>query len=236
MSKSYIVKIYRLFITNNYDYYSFQKIQGKHAKSNFRQFMKIKFLVALICLIFAQDIFAKNKNKMEKFMDKKILIVYYSRTGNTKGIAEIIKTKIGGDLFEVDTVEKYPDNYHEATEVADKQIKAGIKPAIKANVDVSNYDIIFIGTPAWWGKMAPALNTFIDRNNFEGKKIVPFVTHGGGGIYAIDKDMANLTKAETLKPFSIYGLCEEWVTGPKKCEYPDNVKKDIENWLSKLEL
>lgn len=100
--------------------------------------MRIKiFLIALACLVFIQDIFAKNKNKMEKFMDKKILIVYYSRTGNTKGIAEIIKTKVGGDLFEVDTVEKYPDNYHETTEVADKQIKAGIRPAIKANVDVS---------------------------------------------------------------------------------------------------
>ena len=75
--------------------------------------MKIKILlITLICLIFMQNIFANSNNKMEKFMDKKILVVYYSRTGNTRGLAEIIKAKVGGDLFEVDTVEKYPDNYH----------------------------------------------------------------------------------------------------------------------------
>ncbi len=169
-------------------------------------------------------------------MDKKILIAYYSRTGNTRGLAEIIKAKVGGDLFEVDTVGKYPDNYHDTTEVADKEIKAGIKPAIKANRDVSNYDIIFIGTPAWWGKMAPALNTFIDKNNFEGKIVVPFITHGGGGAYTIDKDMANLTKAKTLKSFAIYGPCEEWVTGPKKCEYSEEAKKNVEAWLEGLKL
>lgn len=199
--------------------------------------MKLRnFLLILVCLISIQSIFAKNKNKMEKFMGKKILIVYYSRTGNTKGIAEIIKAKVGGDLFQVDTVEEYPDNYHEATKFADKQIQSGVKPAIKASKDVSEYDIIFIGTPAWWGKMAPALNTFIDENSFEGKVVVPFVTHGGGGIYNIDKDVANLTKAEILTPFSVYGPCEEWVTGPKKCEYSDEIKKDVENWLDGLEL
>ncbi len=199
--------------------------------------MKIKILlITLICLIFMQNIFANSNNKMEKFMDKKILVVYYSRTGNTRGLAEIIKAKVGGDLFEVDTVEKYPDNYHDATEVAEKEIKEGIKPTIKASIDVSNYDVIFIGTPAWWGKMAPALNTFIDGNNFEGKIVIPFITHGGGGAYAIDKDMANLTKAKTLKSFVIYGPCEEWVTGIKKCEYSEKAKKSVENWLEELNL
>lgn len=168
-------------------------------------------------------------------MNKKILITYYSRTGNTKGIAEIIQNKVGGDLFQVEAIEKYPEDYHEATEVAKKQIEDGVKLEIENNKDVSDYDVIFIGTPAWWGKMAPALNTFIDKNDFNGKVVVPFITHGGGGKYAIDKDIENLTKANTLKAFSVYGVNEEWINSVNKTYSPSVVEK-VNEWLEGLEL
>lgn len=168
-------------------------------------------------------------------MNKKILITYYSRTGNTRGIAEIIQNKVGGDLFQVETIEKYPEDYHEATEFAKKQIEKGIKVGIENNKNVSNYDIIFIGTPAWWGKMAPALNTFIEENDFSGKTVVPFITHGGGGKYSIDKDIENLTKTNTLKAFSVYGVNEEWIGSIDK-NYSQSVVENVDKWLDMLEL
>ena len=169
-------------------------------------------------------------------MNRNILISYYSRTGNTRAIAQMIQAKIGGDMFEVDTVEPYPADYHETTEVADEQIKNEILPAIKEITNLDKYDTIFIGTPAWWGKMAPALNTFIKNSDFTGKTIVPFITHGGGGAYSIGKDMEDLTGVKTLKPFSVYGVYEEWLSNPKRADYSDKVKKDLENWLNGLDL
>lgn len=139
-------------------------------------------------------------------MDKKVLIAYFSWGGNTKSIAEKIQAKTGGDMFQIETVIPYPKDYNEtAYGVAKEQHDKGIKPELKDNGDVFDYDVIFIGTPAWWYTMAPAVMTFIENNNFEGKTIVPFITHGGGGKYNIAQDMEKLTKnAKVLTPFVVY--------------------------------
>ncbi len=91
------------------------------------------------------------------------------------------------------------------------------------NGDVSDYDVIFIGTPAWWYEMAPSVKTFISNNNFEGKTIVPFITHGGGGKYHIAEDMGKMAKGSTvLTPFVVYGK------GDLKTD------KELSDWLKGL--
>ncbi len=138
--------------------------------------------------------------------DKKILIAYFSWGGNTKSVAEKIQKSTGGDMFRIETLIPYPKDYNEtAYGVAKEQHDKGIKPELKENCDISNYDIIFVGTPAWWYTMAPAVMTFLSENNFEGKTIVPFITHGGGGEYSIAKEMGELSKAsKVLKSFAVY--------------------------------
>ncbi len=158
-------------------------------------------------------------------MDKKILTAYFSWGGNTKYIAEKIHTQVGGDMFRIEPVTPYPADYNEtAYGIAKEQKEKNIHPPIKST-DVSGYDIIFVGTPAWWYTMAPPVMTFLEENNFEGKTIVPFITHGGGGGYTIDKDMAQLAKgAKVLKPIVIFSRGDS------------NTDNDIKEWLEKLSL
>ena len=156
--------------------------------------------------------------------DKKILIAYYSWSGNTKSVAEKIHNTVGGDMFRIETEMQYPSDYHEtAYVVAKKQHEENIKPKLKDNGDVSGYDVIFVGTPAWWYEMAPAVKTFLTENNFEGKTIVPFITHGGGGKYSIAEDMAKLAKgSKVLKPFVVYGHGDS------------NTQNEINDWVKEL--
>ncbi len=183
-------------------------------------------LPLLIICIGAGFVLAQN-NKDEvtnmTLTDKKILVAYFSWGGNTKLIAEKIHTQVGGDIFRIEPVAPYPDDYQEtAYGIAKEQKDKNIHPPIK-NTDVAPYDVIFVGTPAWWYTMAPPVMTFLEQNKFEGKTIIPFITHGGGGSYTIDKDMANLAKgSKVLTPFVVY-------------EHGNaNTDKDIAEWLKTL--
>ncbi len=166
---------------------------------------------------------ATTQTKTGGLMNKKVLVAYFSWSGNTKSIAEKIQTQTGADIFEITPVTPYPSDYNEtAYGIAKEQKEKGIHPPIN-NTDISSYDVIFVGTPAWWYTMAPPVMTFLAENNFEGKTVVPFVTHGGGGGYTIDKDMAELAKgAKVLAPLVVYG------------KGGANVDKEIAGWIKKL--
>lgn len=187
---------------------------------------KMSFIIALVLVLTAVVVSActATPNKQGGYMDKKVLIAYFSWSGNTKSIAEKIHNITGGDMFRIETETPYPNDYHEtAYVVAKKQHDENIKPKLKSNGDVSDYDIIFVGTPAWWYTMAPAVKTFLTENNFEGKTIVPFITHGGGGKYNIAGEMGELAKgSKVAEPLAIYGKGDS------------NTDKEIESWLKKL--
>lgn len=192
--------------------------------------MKKLLLIILPLLIIcagAAFVFAQNnKNEVSNMTltDKKILVAYFSWGGNTKIIAEKIHAQTGGDIFRIEPVTPYPDDYQTtAYGIAKEQKEKNIHPPIK-NTDVSSYDVIFVGTPAWWYTMAPPVKTFLEQNNFEGKIIIPFITHGGGGSYTIDKDMSKLAKkAKVLSPYVTYG------------KGGTNTDKEIAEWLNKLQ-
>lgn len=166
---------------------------------------------------------AAEQTKIGGLMDKKFLVAYFSWSGNTKSIAEKIHNQVGGDIFRIEPVTPYPADYNEtAYGIAKEQKEKDVHPPIN-NTDISSYDVIFVGTPAWWYTMAPPVMTFLAENNFEGKIIVPFITHGGGGGYNIDKDMAELAKgSKVLKPIVVYGRGDS------------SIDKDIQEWLGRL--
>lgn len=135
----------------------------------------------------------------------KKVIVYFSQSGNTKCIAEIIKKHENCDIMEIITETPYVKEYNKLIEVAKEEINQGYKPPIE-NIDVSGYDIIYLGTPNWWSTIAPPVSTFLTENNLEGKTIIPFITHGGGGNGTIEKDIKLLApKSEVLSAFSTHG-------------------------------
>ena len=183
-------------------------------------------LPLVIVIAGAAFVFAQNQQKESVNMDlgnKKILVAYFSWSGNTKFIAEKIHSQVGGDIFRIEPVTPYPEDYNEtAYGIAKEQKDKNIHPPIK-NTDVSSYDLIFVGTPAWWYTMAPPVMTFLEQSNFEGKTIIPFITHGGGGSYTIDKDMAKLAHGATvLSPFVVYGKGNS------------ETDKELTQWLNKL--
>ncbi len=183
------------------------------------------FLIIFFVISFLFIFGAKADNsKKERFMqDKKILIAYFSWSGNTKSIAQKIHTRVKGEIFSIEPLVPYPRDYNEtAYKVAKEQKEKGIHPEIK-NTDISSYDIIFVGTPAWWYTMAPPVMTFLAQNDFKGKTIIPFITHGGGGKYTIKEDMQNLAKdAKVLSPFVVYER------GDSKTD------EELEKWLSEI--
>lgn len=140
-------------------------------------------------------------------MNSKILIIYYSWSGNTNNIARLIQQAIGGQLFEVNPVQTYPRNYNTCVERAKKEIYSGFKPEIKAIPDnLDSYDVIFIGTPIWWYTMAPPIFTFLTHSDLSGKTLVSFCTHGGSGEGHYINDIAKLCpNSIILDNLTIYG-------------------------------
>ncbi len=164
-------------------------------------------LLAVVCsmLIFSGVAFAFDSGRdglVSANGQKKVLVVYYSWGGNTRSIAKKIHSRVGGDLFEIVPRDPYPKDYTAACDIAKQQKDHNITVPLKSGVDVSKYDVIFVGTPAWWGTMAIPVKSFLEANRkaFRGKTIVPFVTHGGGGKYNIPAEMKRFSTAAELKP------------------------------------
>lgn len=136
----------------------------------------------------------------------KILIAYYSHSGNTKAAAEKIQAAAGGDLFEIEPVKKYPEDYNTVVNLAKQEKQNDIRPEIVSNGNIEKYDVIFVGTPVWWYTMASPVKTFIAENDFSGKVIVPFCTHGGGGASNTYTDMKKLApNADIKEGYTSYG-------------------------------
>ena len=159
--------------------------------------------------------------KIKRGYMKNILIAYYSHSGNTKKIAEKIQEKTNADIFRIEPIKEYPNDYRELVNLAQKEKLANFHPELKSKLDnISKYDIIFIGTPVWWYTMASPVRTFIKEYNLENKIIAPFCTHGGGG------------EASTFEEFSKFLPKSKVINGLSLYETPDN-KTDgkIEEWI-----
>ena len=112
---------------------------------------------------------------------KKLLIVYYSwSNGNTERIAKTLQGAAPGDLCRIDTAVPYSGSYNDVVDQGQREVEQGYEPELKpVDVNIADYDVIAVGTPTWWYTMAPAVKTFLHRNDFTGKTVVPFMTNGG---------------------------------------------------------
>ena len=118
----------------------------------------------------------------------KTLVAYFSFTGTTKGIATTLADVTGADLYEIVPEEAYEANnsnyYDESTRAYKEQYgPATARPAIKKTLqNASWYDVIFLGSPIWYGKSPRLIYSFLDEYKFAGKTVIPFVTSGSSGI------------------------------------------------------
>lgn len=137
----------------------------------------------------------------------KILVAYFSWSGNTREIATQIHERVGGDLFEIKTSKAYPADYHECTEVAKKEQAAKARPALSTKVaDMASYDVVFVGYPIWWGTPPMAVFTFLEQYDLSGKTVIPFCTHGGSGLGRSAQEIAETCpKAKVLQALAVGG-------------------------------
>ena len=97
--------------------------------------------------------------------------------------ARMIAREAGADIFEIVPEKEYPHgSYDEVVEIAKQEKAVKARPAIKGDVNVDDYDVIFIGYPNWWGDMPMPVYTFLEKHNWSGKTVVPFCTHEGSGL------------------------------------------------------
>ncbi len=151
----------------------------------------------------------------------KTLIVYYSRKGenywngsieklskgNTEVVAEMIADITGGDLFEVDTVKPYAEDYYTCTDEAKKELRERARPKLKNYLDsLEDYDTVFVGYPNWWGTMPMAMYTFLEHYDLTGKRILPFCTNEGSGMGSSERDLKKICKGARIESgLSIHG-------------------------------
>jgi flavodoxin len=144
----------------------------------------------------------------------KLLVVFYSRKGenffpggirsiakgNTTYAAEYIAESVGADLFEVDTVKPYAENYRACCMEAAAEAKSNARPAIKGYVrDISKYDTIFVCYPNWCGTMPMCMLTFLEHYDLSGKRIIPVCTNEGSGFANSIKDLTNCCTGATIE-------------------------------------
>ena len=131
--------------------------------------------------------------------DRNILIAYFSRTGNTETVANMIAEETRGNLFAIVPETPYPEEYSACTTVAQQEQNDNARPALATHVEnMDEYEVIFVGYPIWWGTMPMMLFTFLEEYDFNGKTIVPFCTSGGTGLGRSVSDIRTLCPDATV--------------------------------------
>ena len=141
----------------------------------------------------------------------KCAVVYFSWSGNTRFAAETIAKKAGADLFEIKAETPYNSNFGKCCDEAKPECYGKKLRPIKSvkGLDLAKYDIVFVGTPNWWGTMAPPVRTWVtqSKKTLKGKTVCLFQTHGGGGMQRVGKDFAEVVGdvAKVLPPKAFSG-------------------------------
>ena len=155
------------------------------------------------------------------------LVAYFSATGNTEGVAELLQTALDADLYEIVPEVAYTSedlNYSsDDCRANQEQNDPDARPAIDGSVEnMDSYDVIFLGYPIWWGEAPKIISTFLESYDFTGKTIVPFCTSGSSGIGSSAEHLAGLAGSST------------WLEGA--CFAPGASQEEVAAWVDGLEL
>ena len=158
--------------------------------------MKTKTILLTLTTLFAA---AESGDAQTAPNDKKVLVAYFSHSGNTRAVAERIAAATGADLFEIVPQKPYPAEYRAVVDQARREIAADYRPALKTDLpDAGRYDVIYIGSPCWWSTVAPPVTTFLTDCDWAGKTVVPFMTHEGSRMGRSEEDIRKLCAGATL--------------------------------------
>jgi len=197
------------------------------------------FLITTVVCMFSDCSKAQEnlQSKEESILDKKILIVYLSRTKNTKAVAEIIHKNVGGLLVELELQNPYPEDYKTTVSQVANENESGFLPPLKTKIDnIEKFDVVFVGFPTWGMQLPPPMKSFLKQYNLEGKTIIPFNTNAGYGIGSSFQTVKELSpKSKVLEGFSTKGGIErDGVLFVMEGEKEKQVQIEVQKWLKKI--
>lgn len=153
-----------------------------------------------------------------------ILVTYFSHSGNTRVIADRIHESIGGDIFEIVSVDPYPREYDAVVAQARKELDEEYRPKLKTKIEnMGSYNMVFIGYPNWWGTIPMPVATFLSGYDLSGKSIVPFCTNEGSGLGRSVTDIKKFCPRSTV----LDGL-------PIRGSNVKNAQDEVSGWLRKI--
>ena len=169
----------------------------------------------------------------------KSLVLYFSKAGenynvgvvekgSTQLVAEMIAEETGADLFKLETVNAYPEDYMECVTVTREEKNASARPELKAvPQNLAEYKNIYLGYPIWHADMPMALYTFLENNNLSGKTVMPFCTHAGSGLAGtVATIRSKCPEATVTEGFAIAGTTVQ--------SSAESTKSSLGVWLEKV--
>ena len=213
----------------------------------------VKYLLLGLCSTFglnsctatgneAKQTDKSEETNIEMKTDGKKLVVFFSHAGenynvgniekgNTHIVADMIADAIGADIFEIVPEKAYPaDSYDECIDIAKKELQADARPSIKGDVKIEDFDVVFIGYPNWWGNPPMCVYTFIEKHDWNGKTVIPFITHEGSGMGGTDLKIA--AACEGANTLTGKGLA---IQGKLAQENQASAQKSVDSWLKQLD-
>jgi flavodoxin len=195
-------------------------------------------IVATICLLTVTSTAEQPPASGQPLMaDKRVLIVYLSRTGNTKAIADMIHQQVGGLMVALDLEKPYPLDYATTVQQVARENETGYLPPLKTRIDrIEQYDVVFLGFPTWGMQLPPPVKSFLRQHNLKGKTVIPFNSNAGYGVGTSLQTVRDLCiRCTVLEGFSTRGGIERAgqllvLQGSRA----DQVRTEVDGWLRKV--
>jgi flavodoxin len=186
-------------------------------------------LKAMFSLAFASTLLASTRalpQPGKKAPVRKALVLYQSRTGNTRTVARLINEAIGSDLVEIRPMQPYPEDYDAVVAQNAKEQRTNYLPPLSTTIEnIRDYDVVLIGSPIWNVRLTPPVRSFLSRHNLSGKTIAPFVTYKVSGLGRARRDIQDLCPRSTI----LEGLAVPGDEAP-------GAKPAVSRWLARIGL
>lgn len=147
--------------------------------------------------------------------------------GNTMVLANMIAEKKSADLFHIERAQDYPADYDACCDEALEEQNAGARPELKSMPDLTGYDMVYFGTPVWWGDLPMPVFTAIEASDWNGKTIAPFCTHAGSGGSGVFASMASACEGAAI----LEGLAMPGTTAQNDRA---DAEAQVDSWLASL--
>jgi flavodoxin len=170
---------------------------------------------------------------------KKVLVVYLSRTNNTKAVANMIHWAVGGTLVALELEQPYPANYQATVQQVARENETGYLPPLRTKIaNLQQYDVVFVGFPTWGMQLPPPIKSFLSEVDLSGKTLVPFNTNAGYGVGSSFETVKVLApKSTILEGFSTRGGIErDGVLFVMEGTKEKQVQTEVHAWLKRINL